>query len=56
VIIDSFADEKLSLRKGISATLTPKIMDFENPPPGIDAYASDARAALSVDEDGLQVL
>ncbi|UCE51070.1 MAG: glycosyltransferase family 4 protein [Desulfobacterales bacterium] len=56
VVINSFADEQLSLRKGISATLMPNIMDFDNPPPPVDDYASDVRAALGVDEDELLVL
>jgi glycosyltransferase involved in cell wall biosynthesis len=56
VVINSFADEQLSLRKGISATVMPNIMDFENPPPPVDDYASDARAALGIDEDELFVL
>ena len=56
VVINSFADEQLSLRRGISATVMPNIMDFENPPPPVDDYASDARAALGIDEDELFVL
>jgi glycosyltransferase involved in cell wall biosynthesis len=56
VVINSFADEQLSLRKGISATIMPNIMDFENSPPPVDDYASDVRAALGVDEDELLVL
>jgi glycosyltransferase involved in cell wall biosynthesis len=56
MVINSFADEQLSLRKGISATVMPNIMDFENPPPPVDDYASDVRAALGIDEDELLVL
>ena len=56
VVINSFADEQLSLRKGLSATVMPNIMDFENPPPAVDDYASDAREALGVAEDELLVL
>ena len=56
VVINSFADEQLSLRKGISATVMPNIMDFNNPPPPIDDYTSDVRAALGIDEDELFVL
>jgi len=56
VVINSFADEQLSLRKGISATVMPNIMDFENPPPSGDDYTSDVRAALGIDEDELLVL
>lgn len=33
VVINSAADNQLSLRTGISATIIPNVMDFENPPP-----------------------
>jgi glycosyltransferase involved in cell wall biosynthesis len=33
VVINSSADNQLSLRTGISATIIPNVMDFENPPP-----------------------
>ena len=56
VVINSFADEQLSLRKGISATVIPNIMDFDNPPPPMDEYTSDVRTALGVDADELLVL
>ena len=32
-VINSSADNQLSLRTGISATIIPNVMDFENPPP-----------------------
>jgi glycosyltransferase involved in cell wall biosynthesis len=32
VVINSSADNQLSLRTGISATMIPNVMDFENPP------------------------
>jgi glycosyltransferase involved in cell wall biosynthesis len=33
VVINSSADNQLSLRTGISATIIPNVMDFDNPPP-----------------------
>jgi glycosyltransferase involved in cell wall biosynthesis len=33
VVINSSADNQLSLRTGISSTIIPNVMDFENPPP-----------------------
>lgn len=48
VVINSFADEQLSLRTGISASVIPNIMDFDHPPPPPDPYASDVREALGV--------
>ncbi len=56
VVINSFADEQLSLRTGISATIIPNVMDFEDPPPAPDDYASDVRQALGVEEDELLIL
>ncbi len=55
-VINSFADEQLSLRTGISAFICPNVMDFDNPPPPVDDYASDVREALGVEEDELFVL
>ncbi|RJQ53548.1 MAG: glycosyltransferase [Desulfobacteraceae bacterium] len=56
VVINSSADNQLSLRTGISATLIPNVMDFENPPEPPDDYASDIRQALGIAEDELFVL
>ena len=55
-VINSFADEQLSLRTGISARIAPNIMDFENPPPPPDDYTSDVRQALGIEDDELFVL
>jgi len=56
VVINSSADNQLSLRTGISATIIPNIMDFENPPKPIDAYASDVRQSLGMEEGELLIL
>ena len=56
VVINSAADEQLSLRTGISATIIPNIMDFENHPPPPDEYASDVRQALGIADDELFIL
>ena len=50
VVINSSADNQLSLRTGISATIIPNVMDFENPPPPIDDYAADVRDALEIEK------
>ena len=55
-VINSFAGEQLSLRTGISATVIPNIMDFENPPPPPDDYSSDARQALGIEDDEMFAL
>ena len=56
VVINSSADNQLSLRTGISATLIPNVMDFENPPPPPDAYTSDVRQDLGIEDDELLIL
>jgi glycosyltransferase involved in cell wall biosynthesis len=56
VVINSSADNQLSLRTGISATIIPNVMDFENPPPLSDDYSKDVREALGVESDELFIL
>jgi glycosyltransferase involved in cell wall biosynthesis len=56
VIINSSGDNQLSLRTGISGKIIPNVMDFENPPPPIDDYASDVRKALGIEDDELFIL
>ncbi len=46
VVINSEAGRQLSLRTGVSPLLIPNVMDFANPPPPPDDYASDLRQAL----------
>ena len=56
VVINSVADTQLSLRTGVSARITPNVMDFENPPPPPDEYTSDVRRALGIRDDELFIL
>ncbi len=56
VVINSSANNQLSLRTGISPTIIPNVMDFDNPPEPIDDYASDVRKALGVEDDQLLIL
>ncbi len=56
VVISSSADNQLSLRTGISATIIPNVMDFDNPPPPPDDYSSDVRQALGLTEDEKLIL
>jgi glycosyltransferase involved in cell wall biosynthesis len=56
VIISSSADNQLSLRTGVSATIIPNVMDFENPPLPPDEYSSDVRKALGIQDDELFIL
>lgn len=56
VVINTSADNELSLRTGISSTVIPNVMDFENPPPPIDDYASDVPEALGLKNYELLIL
>jgi glycosyltransferase involved in cell wall biosynthesis len=56
VVISSSADNQLSLRTGISATIIPNVMDFRHPPPPPDDYAADVRQALGLDPDEKLIL
>ncbi|MFP4193674.1 MAG: glycosyltransferase [Desulfosalsimonas sp.] len=50
VAISTTACDQLSLRTGISATLIPNVMKFENPPQGPDGYAADLRSSLGIND------
>ena len=56
VVLNSSADNQLSLRTGISATVIPNVMDFDRPPLPIDDYSHDVREALGLAEDELFIL
>ena len=51
IVINSPAAAQLSYRRGISARLIPNVMDFDNPPPPPDEYASSVRKDLHIDPD-----
>jgi len=55
VVINSSQDNQLSLRTGISATMIPNVMDFENPP-SVDEYSCDIRESLGLKADELLIL
>ncbi len=56
VVINSHASAQLSLRTGISAVVSPNVMDFDFPPAPPDEYAADVRQALGLTDDELLVL
>jgi mannosylglucosylglycerate synthase len=56
VVINSSGDHQLGLRTGISSTIIPNVMDFENSPPPVDEYASDVRQSLGIEDDELLIL
>ncbi len=55
-VINASAQNQLSLRKGIGATLIPNVFDFDNPPPQTDAYTKDLRAELGLSKDDIFIL
>jgi glycosyltransferase involved in cell wall biosynthesis len=56
VVINSAAQEELALRTGISSTVIPNVLDFDNPPQ-IDMAASEAfRKRISLAEDEKVIL
>ncbi len=56
VVINTSAKNQLALRTGIGATLIPNVMEYENPPSGIDDYNSDVRETLGVNKDQIFLL
>ena len=56
VVINSSAAQQLAHRTGMTSTLIPNVMDFENPPGPPDDYADDVREAFDIREDQLFVL
>lgn len=56
VVINSEARHQLARRKGVSSTIVPNVMDFENPPSGADGYAADVRQAIGLSDDELFII
>ncbi|MFH0881191.1 MAG: glycosyltransferase family 4 protein, partial [Lentisphaerota bacterium] len=56
VVINQIAQEDLSWRKGVPSLLIPNVLDFSNPPPLVDAYASDIRQEIGLREGDVMIL
>jgi glycosyltransferase involved in cell wall biosynthesis len=56
VVINSSADNQLSLRKGISGHILPNVMDFENPPSPVNGFSADVRKSFGIEDDELFIL
>ena len=56
VVINSSASHQLARRSGVSSTIIPNVMNFEEPPPEPDDYSSDLRNALGIAPDELLIL
>ncbi|AEB11434.1 glycosyltransferase family 4 protein [Marinithermus hydrothermalis] len=49
--INTAAQRELKRRRGLDSWLLPNVMDYRTPPPGLDEYNQDFRAAIGVEED-----
>jgi glycosyltransferase involved in cell wall biosynthesis len=56
VVINTVAQEELARRKAVPAMVVPNVLNFENPPPPVDAYASDLRAEIGLAPDDIMIL
>lgn len=56
VVINTSAQNQLSLRTGISSMLIPNVMDFELPSQDDDHYANDLRQDLDLQSDEIFIL
>lgn len=56
VVINIGAEEELSWRKGLTALLIPNVLNFEEPPQGIDDYNADVREAIGLKPDDVMIL
>ena len=56
VTINSFAQQDLAHRRGVSSILVPNVLDFETEPDEIDDYARGFRADIGVKDDDVLFL
>lgn len=56
VTINSFAQEDLAHRRGVSSILVPNVLDFENEPAEPDEYVQSFRADIGLDEKDILFL
>jgi mannosylglucosylglycerate synthase len=56
VVINSMAQKELARRLAIPSTVIPNILEFELPPPGLDAYNADVRREINLADEDLLIL
>jgi len=56
VVINSAAQEELAHRTGISSTVIPNVLDFENPPVIDEKRAQEWRADIGLEPDDIMIL
>ncbi len=56
VVLNSSQRHQLSLRRGVSATIIPNVMDFHTEPEAPDGYADDLREQLGIEPEEKLIL
>ena len=56
VVINSAAQEELALRTGISSTIIPNVLNFENPPAIDEEQVRNWRADIGLDDSDIMIL
>lgn len=56
VVINSMGQKELARRCSLPSTIIPNILDFETPPPGVDAYNADFRREIGLAESDWLIL
>ncbi|RMF43880.1 MAG: glycosyltransferase [Anaerolineae bacterium] len=56
VTINSIAQQRLKVRRGIESVVIPNVHDFGTPPPGIDAFNRDVRSTLGLRDGEIFIL
>jgi glycosyltransferase involved in cell wall biosynthesis len=56
VVINSMAQKELARRYALASTVIPNVIDFENPPPPVDAYAADVRREIGLGDEDFMIL
>jgi len=56
VVINSEAQKELARRFALASVVIPNVLDFETPPPGIDAYNADLRQEIGLRDDDIFIL
>lgn len=56
VVINSMAQKELARRCSLPSAVIPNVLDFETPPPGIDAYNADLRREIGLRDDDIFIL
>ena len=56
VVINSMAQKELARRCSLGSTIIPNVLNFEQPPPGIDDYNRDFRQRIGLSEDDIMIL